>query len=62
MTEEEELLIATKLFVEELKGQSSVGRTRGQQIPYTLFGRVSNENYQRLTESSEESPILVKLT
>lgn len=60
MTEEEELLIATKLFVEELKGtEFGPEELADSKFLIPFFGRVSNENYQRLTESSEESPILV---
>ena len=58
LTEEEELLSATKLFVEALKGTEFGPEelVRGAfMVPF--FGRLSNENYQRLTESSEESPI-----
>jgi len=60
MTEEEELLIATKLFVEELKGtEFGPEELADSKFLIPFFGRVSNENYQRLTESSEEYPILV---
>lgn len=60
MTEEEELLTATKLFVEVLKGtEFGPEELAGGKFLIPFFGRLSNENYQRLTESSEESPITV---
>ncbi len=58
LTEEEEILTATKLFVEALRGTEfgPEEMTAGAfLIPF--FGRLSNENYNRLIESSEESPI-----
>ncbi len=58
LSEEEELLTATKLFVEALKGTEFGPREMAESsfiVPF--FGRLSNENYQRLAESSEESPI-----
>ena len=58
LSEEEELLSATKLFVEALKGtEFGPGELAGGSFLVPFFGRLSNENYQRLTESSEESPI-----
>lgn len=58
LSEEEELLSATKLFVEALKGTEFGPEELAEGtflVPF--FGRLSNENYQRLTESSEDSPI-----
>ena len=58
LSEEEELLSATKLFVEALKGTEFGPEVlAGGTFLVPFFGRLSNENYQRLTESSEESPI-----
>ena len=58
LTEEEELLSATKLFVEALKGtEFGPEELADGSFMVPFFGRLSNENYQRLTESSEESPI-----
>ena len=58
LSEEEELLSATKLFVEALKGtEFGPAELAGGSFLVPFFGRLSNENYQRLTESSEESPI-----
>lgn len=58
LTEEEELLSATKLFVEALKGtEFGPEELAGGSFLVPFFGRLSNENYLRLTESSEESPI-----
>ncbi|MDD4159713.1 MAG: V-type ATPase 116kDa subunit family protein [Synergistaceae bacterium] len=60
LTEEEELLSATKLFVEALKGTEFGTEELAEgtfMVPF--FGRLSNENYQRLTDSSEESPIAI---
>ncbi|MEA4872543.1 MAG: V-type ATPase 116kDa subunit family protein [Synergistaceae bacterium] len=58
LSEEEDILSATKLFVEALKGTEFGPEELAEGtflVPF--FGRLSNENYQRLTESSEESPI-----
>ena len=58
LAEGEELLSATKLFVKALKGTEFGPEDLVEDafiVPF--FGRLSNENYQRLTESSEESPI-----
>lgn len=58
LAEEEELLCAAKLFVEALKGSEFTPKELAEgmfTIPF--FGRLSNENYSRLIESSEESPI-----
>ena len=58
LSEEEDLLTATKLFVEALKGtEFGPEELAGGTFLIPFFGRLSNENYQRLTESSEESPI-----
>ena len=60
LTEEEELLTATKLFVEALKGtEFSPEELAEGKFLIPFFGRLSNENYQRLTESIEESAITV---
>ena len=60
LTEEEELLTATKLFVEALKGtEFSPEELAEGKFLIPFFGRLSNENYQRLAESIEESPITV---
>jgi len=58
LSEEEGLLTATKLFVEALKGtEFGPEELASGTFLIPFFGRLSNENYQRLTESSEESPI-----
>ncbi|MDO9544459.1 MAG: V-type ATPase 116kDa subunit family protein [Synergistaceae bacterium] len=58
LSEEEDLLTATKLFVEALKGtEFGPEELASGTFLIPFFGRLSNENYQRLTESSEESPI-----
>lgn len=58
LSEEEDLLTATKLFVEALKGtEFGPEELANGTFLIPFFGRLSNENYQRLTESSEESPI-----
>ena len=60
LVEEEELLRATKLFIEALKGtEFSSSELADGKFVRTYFGRLSNENYQRLTDSSEESPIVI---
>ncbi len=60
LTEEEELLTATKLFVEALEGtEFSPEELAEGKFLIPFFGRLSNENYQRLTESIEESAITV---
>ena len=58
LAEGEELLSATKLFVKALKGTEFGPEDLVEDaflVPF--FGRLSNENCQRLIESSEESPI-----
>ena len=58
LSEGEDLLTATKLFVEALKGtEFGPEELASGTFLIPFFGRLSNENYQRLTESSEESPI-----
>ncbi|MDY9920423.1 MAG: V-type ATPase 116kDa subunit family protein [Synergistota bacterium] len=58
LSEGEDLLTATKLFVEALKGtEFGPDELASGTFLIPFFGRLSNENYQRLTESSEESPI-----
>ena len=58
LSEEEDLLTATKLFVGALKGtEFGPEELASGTFLIPFFGRLSNENYQRLTESSEESPI-----
>ncbi|MEG1800170.1 MAG: ATPase, partial [Synergistaceae bacterium] len=60
LVEEEELLRATKLFIEALKGtEFSSSELADGKFVRTYFGRLSNENYQRLADSSEESPIVI---
>ncbi|MCE5202095.1 MAG: ATPase [Synergistaceae bacterium] len=60
LIEEEELLSATKLFIQALKGTESTPNDLSESMFITtFFGRLSNENYQRLVESSEESPIAI---
>jgi V/A-type H+-transporting ATPase subunit I len=64
LSEEDELLRATKLFVEALKAtRFSPKELADGEFAIAFFGRLLNENYQRLVESSEESSIAVnKLT
>ncbi len=64
LTEEGELLRATKLFVEALKATRFSPKELAEgEFAVPFFGRLLNENYQRLIESSEESPIAInKLT
>lgn len=60
LVEEAELLEATKLFIQALKGTDFTPRDLSDSMFITcFFGRMSNENYLRLVESSEESPIAV---
>ncbi len=60
LIEEEELLHATKLFVEALSGTEFGPRELAEgHFAKTFFGCLSNENFQRLTESGEESPIAI---
>lgn len=60
LVEEEELLRAAKLFVEVLKGtEFGPGELASGRFAKTFFGYLSNENYDRLLESSEEAPIAV---
>lgn len=60
LVEEEELLKAAKLFVEALKGtEYGPGELASGRFTKTFFGSLSNENYERLIESSEEAPIAV---
>lgn len=60
LIEEEELLNATKLFVQALAGTefSPMDLADGE-FTTAYFGRLSNEYYERLVESSEESPIAI---
>ena len=60
LMEEEELLSAAKLFIEALKNADfSPKELADGKFVHTFFGRLSNENYQRLIESGEESPIAI---
>jgi V/A-type H+-transporting ATPase subunit I len=60
LVEEAELLEATKLFIQALKGTNFTPKDLSDSMFITcFFGRMSNENYQRLVESSEESPIAI---
>ncbi len=60
LVEEDELLRATKLFIEALKGTEFAPSELAEgKFLKTYFGRLSNENYQRLTDSAEESPIAI---
>lgn len=60
LTDEEELLQAAKLFVEALSGTRYGPMDLAEGIyARTFFGCLSNENFQRLEESTEESPIVV---
>ncbi|MFR5880372.1 MAG: V-type ATP synthase subunit I [Cloacibacillus evryensis] len=60
LIEEEELLCATKLFVEALSGtEFGPKELAAGRFAKTFFGYLSNENFQRLTESGEESPIAI---
>ena len=60
LVEEEELLRATKLFVEALSGTEFGPRELAEgRFAKTFFGYLSNENFQRLMESGEESPIAI---
>lgn len=60
LVDEEELLTATKLFVEALAGTEFGPMELAEGMFMTaFFGRLSNENYQRLIESGEESPIAI---
>lgn len=60
LIEEEELLTATKLFIEALKGLNFGPKELAEgEYAIPFFGRISNENLQRLTESSEDAPIAV---
>lgn len=63
LVEEDELLRATKLFIEALKGTEFAPSELAEgKFLKAYFGRLSNENYQRLTDSAEESPIYNKRT
>lgn len=64
LSEEVDLFLATKLFIEALKGtEFGPGELAESKFLVPFFGRLSNENYLRLEESSEESPITInKLT
>jgi len=64
LMEEDELLRATKLFVEALEATRFSPKELAEgEFAIAFFGRLLNENYQRLVESSEESSIAVnKLT
>ncbi len=60
MVDEEELFVATKLFMEALEGADfKPGELAEGSFLIPFFGRLSNENYQRLQDSCEESPITV---
>ena len=60
LVEEDELLRATKLFIEALKGTEFAPSELAEgKFLKAYFGRLSNENYQRLTDSAEESPIAI---
>ncbi|MDO5562856.1 MAG: V-type ATPase 116kDa subunit family protein [Synergistaceae bacterium] len=60
LIEEEELLSAAKLFVEALKGTEFTPKELAEgRFVKTFFGRISNENYQKLMESGDESPIAI---
>ena len=60
LVEEEELLRATKLFVEALNGTEFGPRELAQgRFAKTSFGYLSNENFQRLQESGEEAPMAI---
>ena len=60
LIEEEELLSAAKLFVGALKGTEFTPRELADgRFLKTFFGRVSNENFQKLAESGDESPIAI---
>jgi len=60
LTEEKELLHATKIFVEALTGTGfGPKELADQRFVKTFFGCLSNENYQRLIESGSESPIAI---
>ena len=60
LVEEDELLRATKLFIEALKGTEFAPSELAEgKFLKAYFGRLSNENYQRLTDSAEDSPIAI---
>ncbi|MEG1603426.1 MAG: V-type ATPase 116kDa subunit family protein [Cloacibacillus sp.] len=60
LVEEQELLSATKLFVQALSGTEFGPKELAEgRFAKTFFGYLSNENYTRLTESGEESPIAI---
>ena len=64
LIEEEELLRAAELFVEALAGTEFGPSDLAEgDFMKTFFGCLSEENFERLEESSDESPIIVnKLT
>lgn len=60
LIEDEELLKAAKLFVEALAGTPfSPKDLAGGEFVKAIFGRLSNENYQRLVESGDNSQIII---
>lgn len=60
LIEEEELLTSAKLFVKALQGTKFSPIELSESIfVKTFFGRISDENFTRLIESSEESPIII---
>lgn len=60
LLEEEELLRATKLFVQELAGTEFGPKELAEgRFVKTFFGFLSNENFTRLVESGEESPMAI---
>lgn len=60
LSEEEELLRATKLFVKELDGTEFGPKELADgKFVKTFFGCLSNENYARLVESGEEAPMAI---
>ncbi|MDO5116159.1 MAG: V-type ATPase 116kDa subunit family protein [Synergistaceae bacterium] len=60
LIEEEELLSATKLFVKALAGTEFGPRELAEgRFAKTFFGYLTNENFQRLAESGEESAIAI---
>ncbi|MBQ9881523.1 MAG: ATPase [Synergistes sp.] len=60
LIEEEELLQAARIFVDALAGTRFGPKELADQLfVKAFFGRLSNENYQRLQESGAESPIII---
>lgn len=60
LTEEEELLTAAKICIEALKGLN-FGPQELATVSYAIpfFGRISDENLEKLADSTEEAPIAV---